>query len=262
MNYDIVTGACGGIGKELCKRLALGGNNLILVGRDEEKLSLLSSELKALNPSVKIDYKAVDLASENSVNSCFSYLLDKNYIISGLYYVAGIDTRKGFEKYDYNKLIMQSRVNFESAVLFSKFALENRASNLKMMIISSACGLTPMPYFSLYSATKSALIYFFKGLKAELKGKGVKITVVCPGSVTTRDEIIEDIKAQGLQGKLSKKSPKFVCEKSLNALKKNKTVYIPGFYNRVVLLTSKLTPYAIKSKIIAKKFKNKEKDAF
>ncbi|MBO7215310.1 MAG: SDR family NAD(P)-dependent oxidoreductase [Clostridia bacterium] len=262
MNYNIVTGACGGIGKELCKLLALGGNNLILIGRNEEKLSDLSVELKSLNANVKIDYMAVDLASENSVMNCFSYLKDKNYKISGLYYVAGIDTRKGFEKYDYAKLTMQSRVNFESAVLFSKFVLENRANELKIMVVSSACGLTPMPYFSLYSATKASLIYFFKGLKGELKGKKVKITIVCPGSVTTREDIIEDIKAQGLQGKLSKKSPKFVCEKSLKALEKNKTVYIPGFYNRVVALISKVTPYPIKSRIIAKKFKNKEKDAF
>ena len=132
----------------------------------------------------------------------------------------------------------------------------------EIITISSMSGVTPMPYFAEYSATKSALIYFYKGLKKELKGSGVKITVLCPGSVPTRQDIIKDIKSQGLTGKLSKKSPKFVVEKGLKALSKNKTICVPGFYNKVVSFISRITPYSVKASVIAKKFKDKEKDAF
>ena len=119
-----------------------------------------------------------------------------------------------------------------------------------------------MPYFSEYSASKAALIYFYKGLKRELRGQKVKITVLCPGSVPTRKDIVDDIEKQGITGKLSKKSPEYIVKASLKALNKNKTICIPGFYNKVVAFLSKITPYPIQSKIIAKKFKDKEKDAF
>ena len=76
----------------------------------------------------------------------------------------------------------------------------------------------------------------------ELKGQKVKLTLLCPGSVPTRDDIIEDIKAQGLTGKLSQKSPNYIVKKGLKALEKNKTVCVPGAYNRLVRFISSITP--------------------
>ena len=51
-------------------------------------------------------------------------------------------------------------------------------------------------------------------------------------------------------------------EKGLLALSKNKTICVPGFYNKIVSFISKITPYSVKASVIAKKFKDKEKDAF
>ncbi len=260
--YSLVFGATGGIGKEFCKTLAKRGENLFISGRRQNKIELLKEELLSINPNIKVLGKEVNLEDENSRNCCFEFLTRNEIKVKGLYFIAGIDTRKAFLKYDQDKILMQSRVNFESAVDITNYALKNRAEELDILVVSSACGLTPMPYFSLYSATKSALVYFFKGLKGELKGQKVKITVVCPGSVPTREDIIEDIKSQGLQGRLSKKSPEYIVKKSLKALKKNKTVYIPGLYNKFTNFLTKITPYSLQSSIIAKKFKYKEKDAF
>lgn len=260
--YSLVFGATGGIGKEFCKALAKRNENLFITGRNISKVELLREELLSINPKIKVLVKAVDLEDKDSRLDCFEFLTQNKVKVSGLYFIAGIDTRKAFEKYSEDKICMQARVNFESALSVTNYALKNRAKKLDVLVVSSACGLTAMPYFSVYSATKSALVYFYKGLKGELKGQNVKITIVCPGSVPTREDIVEDIKSQGLQGKLSKKSPEFVVKKSLKALKKNKTVFIPGFYNKFTNFLSKVTPYSIQSKIIAKKFANKEKDAF
>lgn len=260
--YSLVLGATGGIGKEFCRLLVKRSENLIISGRSKEKLEILKAELLSINSTVSVIVKECDLTAKPSISELFSFIKENDCSLSGLYFVSGIDTRKAFTKYTEDKISSQIAVNFESAVIITKKCLELRADSFDMLIVSSACGLTPMPYFSLYSATKSALVYFYKGLKAELKGERVKITVVCPGSVPTREDIKEDIKAQGLQGRLSKVEPNKVAEKSLKALKRNKTVFIPGFYNKLVAFISKLTPYAIKSKVIAKKFKNKEKDAF
>ena len=79
-----------------------------------------------------------------------------------------------------------------------------------------------MPYFAIYSATKGALTSFSQALREEMKGKGVFVTAILPGAMPTREDIKEQIKGQGLWGKLATKSPHFVAKKSLLALDKNK----------------------------------------
>ena len=262
MEYSLVFGASGGIGKEFCLQLASRGENLVISGRSLIKLELLKSELNKINSKIKVITLAVDLSSCEERIFAYNYLKSQEISVKGLYFVAGVDTRKPFENYTEEKIVNQARVNFESAISITEFCLQNRANNLDILVVSSACGFTPMPYFSLYSATKGGLITFFKALKRELKGKNVKITVLAPGSVPTRVDIIEDIKKQGLTGKLSKKSPKFIVKKALSALKRNKTVCVPGLYNKIVVFLSKITPYPIQALIISKKFKDMEKDAF
>jgi short-subunit dehydrogenase len=166
MEYSIVMGATGGIGKEFCKALAKRGENLIISGRCKNKLELLKSELTKCY-SVEILTYELDLIDSEKRQEFFNYVKNLGKI-NGLYYVSGIDTRKSFLKYQEDKIVMQSRVNFEGALSLTKFALENRSENLKILVVSSACGFQPMPYFSEYSATKSALIYFYKGLKKDM----------------------------------------------------------------------------------------------
>lgn len=260
MNYTLVTGATGGLGEEFCLQLAKRGDNLIITGRSPEKLNILSEKLKPLG--VQILPVFCDLTSNEERQKTFDFLKAKDVKISKLINVAGVDTQKAFEKFTQEKIAFQIRVNFEATVSITKFALEQRADTLEILTISSMCGLSAFPYFSLYSATKAALINFFDGVRYEMKGKNVKVTTVMPGSIPTREDIIKDIELQGLQGRLSKMDKQKVVAKSLKALSKNKRRYIPGFYNKVVNFINKLTPYNIKMRVLAKKFKTKEKDAF
>ncbi len=260
MNYTLVTGATGGLGSEFCFQLAKMGDNLIITGRSMEKLNILMEKLKPFGVQIwPID---CDLTSFSDRQKMFDLLREKSVKISKLINVAGVDTQKAFEKYTQEKILFQTRVNFEATVSITKFALEERAENLEILTVSSMCGLCSFPYFSLYSATKSALINFFDGIRYEYKKLGIKVTTVMPGSVPTRDDIIKDIEKQGLQGKLSKMDKEKVVKKSLIALSKNKRRYIPGFYNKLVNFVNKITPYSLRMRILAKKFSKKEKDAF
>ncbi len=261
MEYSLITGACGGLGKVFVDKLYAKKKNLILIGRDLKRLELLKSKIYKQDLG---DVKCfqVDLANENEIKNFFSVIASDNIKINGLYYIAGVDVQKSFIEYEYDKIIMQSRVCYESALLFTNFALKNKAKFLDILVISSACGFCPMPYFSEYASLKSGLIYFYKGLKGEVDKKEVKISIVCPSSIPTREDIKQDIIKQGFTAKLLKKSPEYVVEKSLKGLEKNKTLIIPGFFNKVVYFFNKVIPSCIRNKIIIKKFKNKQKDAF
>ena len=166
------------------------------------------------------------------------------------------------DEYTKEKLLFQLRVNVEATVSLTHSLLKHRAKNTEVLTIASMSGVSPMPYFAVYSATKALLINLFTSLHYELKKEGVKVTVVLPGGIPTRPDIVEQIKEQGLWGKLSAKSPEFVAEKSLRAVRKNKIKYIPGFFNKFLNFIMAIAPKKIVLKFIARRWKSQTKDAF
>ena len=119
-----------------------------------------------------------------------------------------------------------------------------------------------MPYFAIYSATKCALTSFSVALREEMKGKDVSVTAVLPGAMPTRTDIKEQIKGQGLWGRLATKSPEWVAEKSLQAVEKNKAKYIPGFWNNVMRIFTAWLPAKARLAFIAKRWSKISKDSF
>ena len=83
-----------------------------------------------------------------------------------------------------------------------------------------------------------------------------------PGGVYTRPDIIKDIKGQGLWGKLSAKTPAYIAEKSIRAVKRNKRVYRPGFWNKFIATVPRILPLGLRMRFIARRWKKLEKDAF
>lgn len=260
--YTFITGATGGLGKEFCMQCAARGDNLFLTGRSEEKLADLKKEISEKYPNVKIEYHPCMLTDEKDRNALFAYVDEIKITFSAFINVAGVDTQLAFEKYTQEKIIFQTRVNFEAAVCLTRYVLDRREKNLSVLIVSSMSGACPMPYFGIYSSTKQALIYFFSALRREMKGTGVKITVLMPGGVPTRPDIIKDIKIQGLKGKLSAKPKNFVVKKALKGAANNKRIVIPGFFNKFTYAITRITPTAVSSAFVAKNWKDKEKDAF
>lgn len=259
--YTLITGATGHLGKSFCHACARRGENLYLTGRSEEKLAALAAELQTTY-GVAVEYGPCLLHEESSRSVFFQQAENRGVQFSKLLNVAGADVQKSFEKYTQEKLIFQVRANFEAAVDFTRFFLSHRTDEGAILTVASVNGLYSMPYFALYSATKGAEIQFFSALREELRDKNVKVTTVLPGAMPTREDVKEQIKGQGLWGKLAAKSTDFVAEKSLTALQKNKRIYIPGFWNRALQGAMKLVPVSLKIRLIAKRWKKIEKDAF
>lgn len=255
-----ISGATGGIGRAFAFECAKKGYDLFLTGRSEEKLKNLKEELCLFN--VNVDFCACDLTSIEEREKLYLCVKEKGFALNRIILVAGVDTQKPFLEYTREKLLFQLRVNAEATIDLTHALLSLRAKETEVVAISSMSCVSPMPYFQIYSATKGLILSFFTALRYELKGKGVKITTVMPGGVPTRKDIIEDIKGQGLWGKLSSKSPEFVVRGSLKAVKKNKTKYIPGFFNKFLYFIMKIAPKKIVLNFIAKRWKKLRKDAF
>ncbi len=261
MAYVFISGATGGIGKAFVYACAKRGDNLYLTGRSQEKLLALKEEVGKTYP-IEIEIFACDLTCENSRTLMIDDISAKGIKFSSIINVAGVDIQKGFLEYTKEKVLFQIRVNCEATVHLTHALLGLREEKCELLTVSSMSGQSPMPYFALYSATKAMLTNFFTSLHYELKKDGVKVTTVLPGGVYTRPDIIEDIKGQGLWGKLSAKTPEFVAIKSLKAVKKNKIKYIPGGFNKFLNFIMKLAPKKIVLSFIAKRWKKQSKDAF
>lgn len=259
MGYTLITGACGGLGKEFCRQL-VKLNRLFLTGRSDEKLGRLKEELLGINPRADILTFKADLTSEIDRKALFDYADEKGIKFGGYIGVAGADIQKAFIKYTPEKITFQTRLNFEANIAVCHGVLLRRERNLKILAVSSMSGSLPMPYFAIYSATKRAIIDFYESLRYEVKD--AKITVLMPGGIPTREDIVKDIEIQGLTGKLSSKPAEFVVRKALKGLEKNKKRVIPGAFNKFVYCIEKLAPNQIKCGYVARKWKKKEKDAF
>ena len=261
MEYTFISGATGGLGKAFSVECAKKNCNLFLTGRSQEKLDKLKEELTK-NYGVSVECFACDLTSENERKKMLDYIKSSGVIFNRILFVAGVDTQKAFIDYTEEKLLFQLKVNVESTVMLTKSLLSYRAEKLEILAVSSMSSVSPMPYFQVYSATKALITNLFTSLHYELKDKGVKVTVVLPGGIPTRPDIIEDIKGQGLWGKLSSMPADKVATKSLKALSKNKVKYIPGFFNKFLNFIMAIAPKRVVLKFIANRWKKQTKDAF
>ena len=249
------------MGKAFSQLLAMRGYTLFLTGRSNERLQAFQRFLTE-KYAANVYFFAADLSDANQSESLFEEILKKTDSVDLLVNVAGVDIQKAFVEYTQEKIVFQSRVNFEAAVSLCHFSIKNKAEKLEIINISSVSGFYPMPYFAIYSATKNALTSFSVSLREEMKGKNVRVTAVLPGAMPTRDDIKEQIKGQGLWGKLAAKSPLWVAEKSLRAVSKNKAKYIPGGWNKAMRISTAWIPNAWRLKFIAKRWSKISKDAF
>ena len=261
-NYALITGATGGLGKAFVYEAAKDGYSLLLTGRSQEKLVALREALIGQFPNMEVRLYAADLSSTDSRNQLMRKIEEEGLKISLLANVAGADIQKGLTEYTEEKICFQCRVNFEAAVSLCRFAIERKSDSLNIINVSSVSGIYPMPYFAIYSATKGALTSFSQALRQEMKGKGVRVTVILPGAMPTREDIKQQIKGQGLWGRLAAKTPQSVARIALNAVGKNKRKVIVGFWNKVMRVGTAWMPTSWRLKFIANRWSKITKDAF
>lgn len=260
--YAFVTGATGGLGKAFAMELAQKGYALLLTGRSQEKLDLLKAEIAEKYPQISIRIYPADLTKEGDRYALMQKISGEGLQISLLANVAGADIQKALETYTQEKIAFQCRVNFEATVSLCRFAIENKAEKLEIINVASVSGLYPMPYFAIYSATKSAVVSFSVALREEMRGKNVSVTAILPGAIPTRDDVKEQIKGQGLWGKLAALPPERVAQDGLKAVSKNKAKVIIGFWNNVMHFCTAWMPESWRLRFIANRWSKISKDAF
>ena len=94
----LITGATGGIGKEICKQLANYSCNLFLTSTNTKKLKKLKDELKKINKNIKIESFESDLSIEDNINELINSIKEKFSSIDIVINSAGIFMIEPIEK--------------------------------------------------------------------------------------------------------------------------------------------------------------------
>ena len=152
MSYTFISGATGGIGKAFARACAVRGENLFITGRDAAKLSAEKDALISAGAG-QTEFFACDLTDNDSRDKMLAYIDEKGIKFARIVNVAGVDTQKPFTEYTAEKILFQIRVNVESTVALTHALLKRREiSAAEIITIGSMSGVSPMPYFALYSA--------------------------------------------------------------------------------------------------------------
>ena len=181
----LITGATGGLGKEIAKEFAENGCNLFLTGRNDKKLNSLKNELQ--NDQIKIDFKAADLSDVDDIQK----LIDKTKNIFSnvdiLVNCAGIFPVKLLSDSTMDDFEKCFSVNVRAAFVLCKEFSQGMVSKKwgRIVNIASSGAYNGRKKTMIYRASKHALLGLSRSLHSELKEYNVRTFCVSPGPIKT-----------------------------------------------------------------------------
>jgi len=241
----LITGTTSGIGKAFAEKLAHEQYDLILVSRDGNKLSEQARQLTEKYGIGVFDIP-VNLLEKNAVQKVFEVVQKLGITVQVLINNAGFNEYGIFTETDLqneiNMIHLHTVVTTEMMKIFLPQMIKNKYG--RILNLGSTGSYMACPYDAVYAATKAYILSVSKGINAELKGTGVSVTTLCPGSTNTafaRKAKME----KTLLFKLFVMSPDAVASIGYHALMKKRVSVVAGFYNKLMVFFSKILPSKI-----------------
>jgi len=240
----LITGAAGGIGLELAKLLAKDGYHLVLIDKSEALLKVIPA-LAELAPAIQIKPILADLTRHNIAQELFDQLKSEGIHIEILINNAGFGNYGAFAETDWEVESRMLQLHVITLTHMTKLFLREmlKRGSGRIMNVSSVAAFQPSPFMAIYFASKAFVLHFSEAIANEVKGTGVTVTVLCPG--TTKTGFQETVNA-GMPEFREKSwvytSAEAVAEYGYKAMMKGKTVAIHRFFNYLSANMSRFLP--------------------
>ena len=248
----LVTGASGGIGRELAQLFAADGHDLVLVARSVEKLEELAGDLGKAH-GVSAIVIAADLGDPDAPAFVADQVRSRGVPIDFLVNNAGFGSNGAFLDLALNRELEMVDVNVRGLVeLTHRLTRPMRDRGFgRVMNIASTAGFQAGPYMATYYATKAFVVSFTEALAFELDGSGVTVTCYCPGATAT-----EFAKAAGNdKTRLFQRSgvadAKAVALHAYRAMMRGEVLSIHGALNWIGAQSVRFTPRALMRSVVA-----------
>jgi meso-butanediol dehydrogenase / (S,S)-butanediol dehydrogenase / diacetyl reductase len=202
----IITGAAGGIGRALAKRLANRKINLVLVDLKEDELLGVAEDIGLGENNVII--VSADVSKEVDVKSYIEKAVNKFGTIDYFANNAGIEGPRGLiEHQDVKAMDLVYNVNVRGVFLGLHYVVPVMKEQRSGAILntSSLAGLMGVPGSSPYIMSKHAVIGLTRAVAKEVASYGIRVNAVCPGTINT-----------GMMRRIEEKSGDPTKHKSIN----------------------------------------------
>lgn len=243
-DYALIAGGSKGIGYAIAEALARRNYNLILIARQKDTLLAAKTRLESLYP-IHVEILSYDLSREESANAIAQWCTTRNLKLKMLCNVAGLGGEEDYLSLSLDSLRYMVRLNVESCMALSLTLLPLLEKNAPsyIMNVASMAGFVPIPSKNLYSATKSAVIFFSYSLRYQLKEKKISVSCLNPGPVFTKRSIKRETKEKlGWMGMKMAVDPRKVGEIAVRETLNGKLIIVPGTGAKVMSMLLRALP--------------------
>ncbi len=244
----VITGAGGGVGRELVLQVLDKGGRVAAVDINEDALRQTA---KASGDSDRLSLHTVDITNMDAVNALADEVRAIHGHVDGLLNNAGIiQPFVTINELELGKIHKVMDVNFYGTLHMVKAFLPHMLERPEAHIanVSSMGGFLPVPGQIAYGASKAAVTLLSEGLYAELKDTPVGVSVILPGGIATDIAQNSDVEVSGDTGDSSMAKMMLSAEKAadqiLTAIEKNKRKVYIGKDSKMMHFLYSLAPKA------------------
>jgi uncharacterized protein len=237
----VITGASAGIGLALARVFARHGHELALVARREDRLQALADEIAATGARRPIVI-AADLLKVGVVRSIGEALeaegAEPQFVVNNAGFgLVGLASARDRDE-QLQMIDLNARVLTELSLTFVDSLARNRGGVLN---VGSMAGFLPGPGMAVYYATKAYVLSFTEALHSELRPRGIRVAVLCPGPVPTEFAERAGLK-KSMAPRILTQSAEFVAEAGYRGLMSNRRTIVPGVINKLVTMLIRIIP--------------------
>jgi hypothetical protein len=241
--FTLITGASGGFGAEFARLCAAEGRNLILVARSSGKLERLANELSG---DVAIHVIVQDLSEPGAAQKIYQQIRRQRLVVDQLINNAGSGDFAPLAKANPTRQERMVALNVTSLTMLTTLLLPTmvQRGHGRILNIGSTASFVPVPFMSVYAASKSYVLSFSEALSAELRGTGVTVTCLCPGPAKTGFSRSARLSGSHPLAR-SNVAPASVAAFGYRAMLDGIPLAVPGVKNQLFVGFTKLLPRAV-----------------
>lgn len=238
----LVTGASSGIGAALAQELARRGHDLVLSARSLAPMERLADELRALGAAATI--VPANLAERGAASALAREIAAVGIEIDVLVNNAGLGAIGRFTGIRPLRHAEIMQVNIAALTELTQALLPAMLARGRgrIMLVASTASFVPCPNMAVYAASKAYVRSFGEALAQELRGSGVAVTVLCPGTTATEFFAVAGSLPSPLQARRMMTAEK-VARIGCRGLFSGERVTVAGTLNRVLAFAATHAPH-------------------